>query len=193
MKTYDYIVELKRPNFKLFDWVSQLMLFLTVVALSYAFFNGYSGNFTAQVIKYIIGSTIAIIASIAWWIFCKNQASRQMIPYYRFALIVNAFAWFWLLGDIVIALLYMMAALIEKPLKIQPEIAFDADEIAFNSFPRKSYSWNVVKNVVLKDGLLTIDLQNNTLIQKEVNEAVSKTVEDEFNAFCKEQAIRIRE
>jgi hypothetical protein len=189
MKTYDYIVELKKPNYKLHDWISQLMIFLTIVALSFAFFKGFNGSFNSATIKYLIGSGITVIGSCIWWIFCKNQSARNITPYFRLALIINAFAWYWLLGNILISLLYIIAAIIEKPLKVQPEIAFDTNEIATNSFPRKTFLWNAIKNVVLKDGLLTIDFKNNTLIQKEVNETVSKEVETEFNAFCKEQLL----
>ena len=78
---------------------------------------------------------------------------------------------------------------VPEPVKVPPEAAFDAEEISFNSFPRKIYLWENVSNVVLKDGLLTIDLKDNTLIQKQVNDEVEKEIEQEFNGFCQEQLV----
>jgi len=48
-------------------------------------------------------------------------------------------------------------------------------------------NWNEVNNVLIKDGLITIDQKNNKLFQKEIDAGVSLQVENEFNAFCKHQ------
>ena len=46
---------------------------------------------------------------------------------------------------------------------------------------------NEINNIVLKDGLLTIDLKNNKLIQKEVNDEVLPSDEHDFNEFCRQR------
>lgn len=43
--------------------------------------------------------------------------------------------------------------------------------------------WNVLNNVVLKDGLLTIDFKNNKIIQAEITEK-QPVNEPEFNRLC---------
>lgn len=43
--------------------------------------------------------------------------------------------------------------------------------------------WNELNNVVLKDGLLTIDFKNNKIIQAEITET-QPVNEPEFNRFC---------
>jgi hypothetical protein len=40
--------------------------------------------------------------------------------------------------------------------------------------------------VVLKDGLLTLDFNNNVLIQKEVDSEVPPSIAQEFNAFAQQ-------
>jgi hypothetical protein len=77
-----------------------------------------------------------------------------------------------------------MAALLEKQVKFPQEIAFDEEEIVFNSFPKKKHQWNELNNAILKDGILTLDFKNNRIFQKEVNATVSTEVEQEFTQFA---------
>ena len=83
--------------------------------------------------------------------------------------------------------LYVLAGLFEKQVKFPEEIGFSAKEVVFNSFPKKRYQWKDINNVVLKDGLLTVDKKDNKIYQKEVDEMVSVKVEEEFNQFCRQQ------
>ncbi|HKG67554.1 MAG TPA: hypothetical protein VKA92_01705, partial [Segetibacter sp.] len=46
--------------------------------------------------------------------------------------------------------------------------------------------WNEINNALIKDGLITIDLKNNKLFQKEIDGHVSADIEKEFNDFCKQ-------
>ena len=75
--------------------------------------------------------------------------------------------------------------MLEKQVKFPEEIAFDENEIVKNSFPKKRFSWSELNNVVLKDGLLTIDFKNNQLIQKELESNTTEALENEFNAYAK--------
>lgn len=54
-----------------------------------------------------------------------------------------------------------------------------------NSFPKKRYTWNELNNVVLKDGLLTIDFKNNKMLQRLVDSEVDVKVEEEFTAYAR--------
>ena len=189
VKTYDYIIVLKKKSFELIDNVSKLMLLLAIAAFvfdSYATLMMHNTKLEASS-AYLLLTISALI--IGWWIFCANQQKRGLIPYYRFALMFSAWGWFVVPSGQLIALIYIVACFLEKPVKVPAEIAFNSEEIVFNSFPKKSYGWSVISNVILKDGLITIDLKDNTLIQKEVDEPVSKEIENEFNAFCKEQLL----
>ena len=189
VKTYDYIIVLKKKSFELIDNVSKLMLLLAIAAFifdSYATLILHKTKLEASS-AYLLMTISAMI--IGWWVFCANQLKRGIIPYFRFALMFAAWGWFVVPSGQLIALIYIVACFLEKPVKVPAEIAFDTEEIVFNSIPKKRYGWSVISNVVLKDGLITIDLKDNTLIQKEVNEPVSKEIENEFNAFCKEQIL----
>jgi hypothetical protein len=59
--------------------------------------------------------------------------------------------------------------------------------IELPSFPTKQVQWNELSNLVLKDGLLTIDFKNNKLIQQPIQNTDMDIDEKEFNEFCKQQ------
>lgn len=187
IKEYDYIIVLKKPNFKVIDWISQLMLLLSLGSFAFVAYMGLSQNSVALSTSQSWLLVFFCSLIIAWWTFCLGQIKRGITPYYRFAVMFAAWGWFIIPGGKLVAIIYIIACFLEKPVKVPPEAAFDAEEISFNSFPRKILLWKDVNNAVLKDGILTIDLKNNTLIQKPLNDEVDKHIEQEFNEFCKEQ------
>ncbi|OIQ97349.1 hypothetical protein GALL_206080 [mine drainage metagenome] len=191
-KTYDYIIVIKTPAaYKLIDFFSQLLLLMSVAAFILAGIKNLQGNFMSN-IKNI--STLYFLAAAIifyWLIYCNNQKRKGKEVYYRFGLLIAAFGWYlnkseWLFFSIA----YLVIGVLEKPLKVLPEAAFDKEEIVFNSFPQKKYLWKDVANAILKDNILTIDLKNNKLIQKEIDAEISEADEKDFNEFCREQLNR---
>ena len=63
-------------------------------------------------------------------------------------------------------------------------VYFLPDKIILASFPERSFGWDELDNVILKDGILSIDLNNNQLIQGEVAGDSLGINENQFNAFC---------
>ena len=57
--------------------------------------------------------------------------------------------------------------------------------------PGKKIEWENVSNVVLKDGMLSLDFKNNRLMQAPILENWTREEEQAFNAFCYDQ-INIR-
>lgn len=178
MKSYDYIIVCKRSNDKLIDGISQLMLFLAMIAFASSIRTPL--NNTRSIALY------AIIAGITGWLIYAYFVHRKGgTPYYRLALLAATLGWA-LQGDLRwLAIIYFIAAAIEKQVKFPVEIAFDEQEIVINSLPRRYYNWNELANVIIKDGVLTIDLRNNKLIQKEIEEPGSVKAENDFNEFCR--------
>lgn len=187
-KTYDFIIVLKYPIrfFKAIDLISQLMLAIAAVSFVLRgvilYQNGHSGGI------YTINFLIPILI-FTWWIWCYRQQSMGYMPYYRFALMLAAWGWYLYPKGLFFAVVYLIAAVLEKPAKVLPEVAFDSKEIVFNTIPAKKINWIDVNNVVLKDNILTIDLKNNQLIQKNVDAEVSAKEEEDFNAFCTAQIL----
>jgi hypothetical protein len=192
---YDYIIELKPPSYKPINIVSQVLLFLSLLALGYeigykiAFINlpdmeGVEIDKSGAVKKLIIYAIFACII-IAFLIIKLRQRGKGKEVNYKVGLIVAAVGWLFIPGAKYIFIVYAIASILEKPVKTNPEIAFDKSEIVLNSFPKKIFNRQDVNNVVLKDGLLTIDLKNNKLFQKPVVDNITPKDEQEFNDFCK--------
>lgn len=51
-------------------------------------------------------------------------------------------------------------------------------------FKAVEYSWPDIDNLVLKDGLLTVDFTSNKLLQCEIDTDTNPIDENEFNRFC---------
>ncbi len=189
VKTYDYIVVLERPSYyKYVDLVSQLMFFIALAVFSFESYQSFylhkgTGLSTDKLAMRALSTAIVL----GWWFYCHNQSKRGVQPFYRFGLMIAAWGWFTIPEGGYFAAAYLIAAAIEKPVKLLPEVAFDQEEIVLNSFPQKKYLWSEVSNVILKHGLLTIDLYNNKVFQKEVDAEVSPETEKEFNNFCRER------
>jgi len=76
----------------------------------------------------------------------------------------------------------------EYQAKYPLEIGFSDEEILRNTLIKKKYRWSDLNNVILKDGLLTIDFKNNKLFQKEaLDEEEMDAAEAEFNAYCQQR------
>jgi hypothetical protein len=178
-KVYEYIIVLKKRSFVFINRVSLLMITIAALLLSVqVILHGYQNT--------LIYITIILLMA-AWTAFTmlKNKKGRPSL--YRISLLLGAWGIFiqpylsWL------AFVYVAAAVLEKQVKFPEEIAFDNDEVIINSFPKKRYTWDAFQNIVLKDGLLTLDYKNNTLFQKQIESSVEKELEDAFNLFCQER------
>jgi hypothetical protein len=80
----------------------------------------------------------------------------------------------------------VLAALYKYAGKI-PVVTVDSNQVSYPSFPTRALPWSSLHNIVLKDGLLTIDLKNNRLIQQPVDEKITTINEQVFNEFCFQQ------
>jgi hypothetical protein len=66
-------------------------------------------------------------------------------------------------------------------------VTIDAGGVKYPSFPIKHLSWAELSNVVLRDGILTIDFRNNHIIQQELDENMDAPNATDFNEFCRQQ------
>lgn len=125
-------------------------------------------------------------AVFLFWAVTLMKKRKKGEAFFRFGLFICALGW--VLGperNVWMALLYVVAGLLEKQVKFPAEIGFSEDEISFNTMPKKVLRWNEIKNVLIKEGLITIDQKNNKLFQKEIEGYVTEDIENEFNNFAR--------
>ncbi len=84
----------------------------------------------------------------------------------------------WLVILMALLLIFYYLSQRKRIIRIRPE------SISFPALLQKNIDWTELNNVILKDGILTIDFNNNHILQVEIKEAVN---EGEFNDFCREQ------
>lgn len=95
----------------------------------------------------------------------------------------------WVLsGYMWIALAVVVIAILRAVVKEKFELLIFTNQVELHTYPKKIFSWNSLQNIVLKDGLITIDFKNNKIIQSEILAKESNIYnEAEFNEFCRSQ------
>ena len=68
-----------------------------------------------------------------------------------------------------------------------PTVTINEGQITYPSFPKRKIQWNELNNIILKDGLFTIDFKNDNLIQQMIEDRAGSINEKEFNEFCQQQ------
>ena len=112
-------------------------------------------RFFKTIISYTSHRTLFLWSAVGW--------SRS--PYWWFSLILIAFLFLDILAHRKLIL------------TVTKEI------INYPSFPVKQIEWASLSNLILKDGLVTIDFKNNKIIQQPILN--SDIDEKEFNDYCK--------
>lgn len=173
---YDFLITLKKQNYKVVDQVSQLMYVFVLLV-----FGTYFYHYPKTGAAYLYFAAAIILT----WIFTIIKKNKSGTAFFRFGLFISAAGWFFVpYKNIWLGVLYAIAGLLEKLVKFPQEIGFSENEISLNTFTQKILQWNEVNNVLIKDGLITIDHKNNKLFQKEIEGYVSADIEKEFNDFC---------
>jgi hypothetical protein len=180
MKKFELI--LKNEKLKQYD---RIALFIIIINLALFIYLAITTGIKSIRIAAIIGVSLIIIA-LAIEYFLISIKKNEESPYKLFTEYAIALAWFqmgyWWMAAIVSILgtLYLIA---KRPLLV----SIIKEKITYPSFPKKNIPWSQLNNIILKDGLLTIDLKDNSFIQQSVDEGKTSVNEQEFNDFCQEQ------
>jgi hypothetical protein len=180
LKTYDYIITLKPTrSYAAFDWIS---LFLILIALTKIALLAVSTADGALRIKAIIFGILILGSTVYSWI---NKGP------YRVPLFLAFISCIFILHEYFIAILYAICGILEKQVKFKRELGFDEEGVTINTFPKKRHKWHEINNVLLKDGILTLDLYNNRILQKELEDESTEELEKEFNEFCRAHLLSV--
>ncbi len=176
---YQYVVILKNKNTKFIDIIGLLLSILSVIFFTRELVTSHQPG-----LAYLLG-IIAIIAILVWNLV---QSSKGKKVYYSRALLVAALVWMKMPYFQWLTFVFIILALLEYQAKYSLEIGFSDKEIVINSLFKRRYQWAQFDNILLKDGLLTLDFTNNRILQREVeDDEDDEADEDEFNAWCRKQ------
>lgn len=175
---YPYIVVLKRNGERYVDSISILLCITSAIAFSYRQIAYH---------EFLIAFTI-VAAALVFGVLINMQLARRKnkVVRYRFLLLTAGIAWIAMPSFQWLCIPFFILSFLEYQAKYPLEVGFTDDYVVINSLIKKKYPWSDFNNVMLKDGLLTLDFKNNRLVQKEaVEDDGPDADEDEFNAFCR--------
>jgi hypothetical protein len=177
---YDYVVTLKRENARKTDLVSFLVLLFSFLIFSYTLLRrGFNVFLCMAIIILLCGLLINLLA------LRKKKNLR-----FRNWLFVAGLFWLGMPFLQWLFIPFVFFAILEAQAKYPLEIGFHAGGVVMNSLFKKKISWAALDGVILKDGLLTLDCKDNTLIQKEVlDDDDPEADEDEFNDYCRSKLV----
>lgn len=174
---YQYVVVLKNQHNRYIDILGILLSLFSV-----ALFTRELIVTNHAAIAYLLGAVFVTLV-VAYNIY---QASKKRKVYYSRALLIAALVWMKMPYLQWLAFVFIIMALLEYQAKYPLEIGFSDNEIRINALFKRKYNWNQFNNIMLKDGLLTMDFANNKLLQQEIeDEEEAEADEDEFNEYCK--------
>ena len=174
---YNYVVTLKNKQTRNLDILGFLLS-----AVSVLFFIQEMLRAASVGLAYLLGS-IFIIGVLIWNVYHSIKKGQKV--YYSRAMLIAALVWMKMPYFQWLTFLFIILALLEYQAKYAVEIGFSEKEIVINTLLKKRYRWSEFSNIVLKDGLLTLDFNNNRVWQREVeDDEEDDTSEEEFNDFC---------
>ena len=175
MKQFELI--LKNEKEASYKRISILLLALNLVGILFITYLKDFRNWGALII-----AAIAVFAAFSSFYF-RNKNEKAILPGAFFLL---SFAWivagYWVIGVFNILFMMLHLAALQKPI-----VSINEKHVIYPSFPKKKIDWQELSNLILKDGLLTIDLKNNRIIQQHIADISSTIDEKEFNDFCRQQ------
>ena len=177
MKQYSIALPNEKAN--TYGYVTLFILLTSLCVFIVVYFNRYDGQIKNISLCGIVLSFISLI------IFLTDRHLKQ-IRFFRIELLyfILSVCWF-LLGIYLLSLCFVCFAVIVRYAGRKSEILFTREWIIYPSFPKKTFLWKDVSNVILKDNMLTIDLKNNKLIQVIIGNVSAEVInEKEFNLFC---------
>lgn len=176
---YQYVVTLKNQSHRYIDILGLILSIFSVACFTLELSASKSVS-----VAYLIGAVVVLGIVI----YNQVQIAKKRKVYYSRALLIAALVWMKMPYFQWLVFLFIILALLEYQAKYSIEIGFSDNEIVINSLFKKRYAWTAFSNIVLRDGLLTLDFTNNRILQREVEDDEDDDAdEDEFNDYCKRQ------
>lgn len=178
---YQYVVVLKNQHTRYINILGFLLGLLSI-----AFFVKELLDTGQLGFVYLIG-VIFIAGVLAWNVYQSVYKHRKV--YYSRALLIAALVWMKMPYYQWLSFVFIILALLEYQAKYAIEIGFSDNEIKFNTLLKKRYNWSDFTNIILKDGLLTLDFASNKIFQREIedDDDEDEADEKEFNEYCQRQ------
>ena len=170
----DYQIILKNKKIKSYRLLGFIILLLNTAFLLYFLWSPLKRS-----AAFLSLAILAVYFLLQWNYIRKG---RQSFFFNEFIFFILGICWINLENYYAVAINFVIGVLFYMAVQ-KLSIFISSKGVTINFFPKKEYDWDVFSNVVLKDGLLTLDFKNNKLFQGEIED--EKTInEREFNSFA---------
>ncbi|MCU0322932.1 MAG: hypothetical protein MUE72_10975 [Chitinophagaceae bacterium] len=125
-----------------------------------------------------ITGAVAIITALASFLYKKKAELVNTV-----GMAIVCIGWlklnYWWIAIVLLVLIFLSKQAIKTR-----TIVFEKDSVSVSPPFAQNYTWQDFQNIVLKDGLLTLDFTTNKLLQVNILTEISAPQEAEFNDFC---------
>ncbi len=180
VKIFDYVVVLKNQHKEAIEKNGWLLSALAVLPYAVAVYT--------EPQKWIL----IVLLMVLGVLLISNIIDKKRNKKIRFAplLVISGMGLLFFSSIGLVGLLYVFAGAVEKYFSKNKEIGFSQAEINITGLVPKKTNWSALNNVVIRDGLLTMDYKNNTVFQAYTDDGYNEDYDvedDEFNTYCAEQ------
>ncbi len=177
MKAYELVMQNhKLKTYQKISWLVVAMNFFAFIYITYQLIN------TVEFRWPLLGALLIAVFVIIVQVKIRKDPGTQ--TQFLFPFFVIMFTWMQL-NNYWFVLAILLIVVFENMSKKKLVVSIDEEKIIYPSFPKKEFHWQEIKNLLLKDDLLTIDFKTNKLIQALVVE--TDVDEEQFNEFCRER------
>jgi membrane protease YdiL (CAAX protease family) len=173
---------LKNEKQKLYERFVVFVFILNGLAILYFFLRTKQNLLDKPSLVVMI---LSIVAIVLYFILPRVKKREKNISFF-FAAAALSFYWAWS-GYTWLAILLISLITLYLISKRELRVIVSNDHVIYPSFPKRVIEWNELSNLLLKDGLLTIDFRNNRIIQQLTSNQDQSVNEREFNDFCRQQ------
>lgn len=171
--TARFVIVLKNEKLKTYTVLGWLIIAMNFMGFIYVGISGYQGLLALPFYAAALLFIIFLFRFVSTREAIENDSMSLSYSVAIIAWIVLQFYW--------IAVLVFFLFLFEDISRRKLIVLVYDDRIVYPSFPKRSIEWNELNNVIIKDGILTIDLRNDKIFQ---NEIISPASELDFNEYC---------
>ena len=158
----------------------KISIFLLVLNMIGILFIAYLKDFKNWIP--VIVAAIAVLAAFSSFYFRSRNEKAILIGAFLLLSVAWILSGYWVVGVLNILFMILHTASLQKPI-----VSINERQVIYPSFPKKIIDWQDLSNLIIKDGLLTIDFKNNKIIQQQIADISSTIDEKEFNDFCSQQ------
>ena len=169
-----YSFLLQHTNMRLYNRIAYIVTALNFLFFCYLSFNTDTGKYTFFLFL------ILLSFGFEWGYKKYIKAQYYFFPNYLLLLA----GWIFLYPNYLMILLHCILAMMDVLVRQKNYLHFNEYAVtqARGSF-KKQYGWELFSNIILKDGLLTLDFKNNQIQQYHIGEQLN---EEGFNNFCRQ-------